>query len=374
MATASRYERVRIALIGCGQIADAHLQELRRVPRAEVIAVCDRHIDLARQAAVRFDVPHAFSDVAAMLALEPEVVHITTPPHTHFPLGRQCLEAGAHLYVEKPFTVDSAEAAMLVSLAESRGLRVCLGHDQLLDPAWQQCRELVASGVLGDVVHVEAVQGYDLEGPFGSLLASDPGHWVHRLPGGIFQNVMSHALARVTDLVPDPELRAHAHWWSRGGFPFRTELRALLVGRQASGTVTFTSAARPVQKIARIFGTKLALEVDLDARTVTRYASSSLPGALYKMQLPWQRFTSATKNLWNNSRRLWRSDLHYFEGMRATFEQFHGAIRGDAPMPIRHEDALRVTRLMEDIFRQCQRADVSSDAWELDWMREEVRG
>ena len=59
--------KLRIALVGCGQIADAHLQELRKIPTADVVAVCDRQIDLARQAAARFDVPSTFDDMIRMI-------------------------------------------------------------------------------------------------------------------------------------------------------------------------------------------------------------------------------------------------------------------------------------------------------------------
>ena len=60
--------KLRIALIGCGQIADAHLQEIRKIDSAEAVAVCDRHPDLARQAAARFGVPGVFDDLGRIPA------------------------------------------------------------------------------------------------------------------------------------------------------------------------------------------------------------------------------------------------------------------------------------------------------------------
>src|SRR4051812_15676298 len=102
---------LRVALVGCGQIADAHLQQLSRIPHARVVAVCDRSLDLARQAAARFDVPRAFDAVSSMLAdTSPDVVHITTPPTAHFAIACQCFAAGAHVYVEKPLACGLTEA------------------------------------------------------------------------------------------------------------------------------------------------------------------------------------------------------------------------------------------------------------------------
>jgi predicted dehydrogenase len=349
---------LRVALIGCGQIADAHLQELRRTPAASVVAVCDLHLDLAQQAAQRFGVRAAFDSAARMLDVSrPDVVHVTTPPHTHRSLVLQALEAGAHVYVEKPFTVDAAEAEEVVAAANARGLRVCLGHDQLFDPAWQECRQRVAAGEVGEVIHVEAVQGYDLDGPFGRLLKSEPTHWVHRLPGGLFQNVMSHALARILDFMPDSPPAVHARRFSlgaEGSFP--SELRVLLFGGRCTGVLTFSSAMRPIRRLARVLGTQSALEVDLDARSVTIDRAASLPGALSPVQLTSHRVAEAARNLRTNLARLRRSDLHYFQGMRLLFERFYAAIATNGQTPVSHADAIRATRVLDAVFESCDHA------------------
>jgi predicted dehydrogenase len=348
--------RLRVALIGCGQIADAHLQELRRTPAGLVVAVCDQHPELARQAAVRFGVDMAFDNAARMLeTARPDVVHVTTPPHTHRSLVLQCLAAGTHVYVEKPFTIDAAEAEEVVAAADARGRRVCVGHDQLFDPAWQDCRRRVSSGDVGDVVHVDAVQGYDLDGPFGRLLNNAPEHWVHGLPGGLFQNVMSHAVARILDVMPGGLPDVHARWFARrGDESFPSELRVLLFGETCTGMLTFSSTMRPIRRLTRIYGTRSALEVDLDARSLTRDRAASLPGAFSKVELTWRRFTEERRNLSANIARLGRSDLHYFEGMHTLFERFYGAIATGGPPPIPPGDAIRATRVMDAVFESCR--------------------
>jgi predicted dehydrogenase len=350
-------DRLRIALIGCGQIADAHLQELRRIPSVSVVAVCDLHMDLARQAATRYGVPIAFDDVSRMLdEARPDVVHITTPPHSHRALAMQCLSRRAHVYVEKPFTVDAAEAEEIIAAAEACRLRVCLGHDQLFDPAWQECVQRVAAGEVGTVIHVEALQGYDLAGPFGRLLQDESAHWVHRLPGGLFQNVMSHALARILDVMPDPSPSVFAHWFTNSDGPsFPTELRVLLVGESCTGTLTFSTRVRPLRRLARVFGTRRAMEVDLDARTVTIDRAAALPGALANAEINWRRFTQARRNLVLNLTRIARCDLHYFEGMHALFARFYDAILTGGPTPVPHEHAIRTTRVMDAVFASCRR-------------------
>jgi predicted dehydrogenase len=347
------------ALIGCGQIADAHLQELRRVVGTRVVAVCDRYLDVARQAATRYDVPCVFEDSEEMLAaVKPDVVHVTTPPQCHYAIVRQCLMAGAHVYVEKPFTVDVHEARELVDCAALRGRMICLGLDQLFDPAWQQCRSIVDNGELGDIVHVEAVQGYDFTGPFGSLLTTEPDHWVPRLPGGILQNALPHTVARVADFVRDEAPQVSAFSFSRApGAPVATELRALVRGSHTSGAIVFSSAMRPVQRVARVLGTNASIEVDLEARTVTRCAAPALPGAFAKLELPLRGLLQTAHHLRTNIGRFWRSELQYFAGMRCLFDRFYAAIRTRSAPPIAHADALRVTALTDAILRECRASD-----------------
>ena len=102
---------LRIAIVGCGKIADAHAAQIRRIEGCDIVAVCDREPLMAKQLAERFSIPQHFSDVGPLLAgAKPDVVHITTPPASHFPIARQCLQAGCHVYVEKPFTLEVAEA------------------------------------------------------------------------------------------------------------------------------------------------------------------------------------------------------------------------------------------------------------------------
>ncbi len=348
--------RLKVALVGCGQIADAHLQEIRKLACAQVVAVCDRHADLAAQAAARFGVPATFDDVGRMLReVRPDVVHITTPPQTHAALGLQAIEAGAHVYMEKPFTLDVGEADAVLGAARERGLQVCVGHDQLFDPAWLECRRRHARGEFGRIVHIDAVMGYHLGGPFGRLFASDPDHWVHRLPGGLFHNTISHALYKITDFLPDENPRVWATWFGpHGALGKPTELRVFLQGAEASANLIFTSSARPVQRLARLYGTKQSVEVDLEGQVLRGYRAANLPGPFAKLQIPFRQMLEAARSLARNFKRFLGRDLHYFGGMANLFRAFYGAIlRGGEP-PIPPQEIRRVTAIMDEIFRACR--------------------
>src|SRR5689334_6651984 len=106
-------------------MADQHAVQIRKISNATLVATCDAEPLMARQIAERFDVPAWFTNVDEMLAAaRPDVVHVTTPPQSHLSIGRKCVEAGASAYIEKPFTLNTAEAVELISLAERKGVKL----------------------------------------------------------------------------------------------------------------------------------------------------------------------------------------------------------------------------------------------------------
>lgn len=347
---------LKVALVGCGQIADAHLQEIAKIKTAEVVAVCDRHRDLAEQAALRFGVPAIHTDIETMVReCRPDVVHITTPAHTHEPIAVQLLELGCHIYVEKPFTVDAAEANRVMNTARKANRKVVVGHDQLFDPMWLRAKSLIANGLIGDVQHVESLLVYPMSGNFGTQVKTDENHWVRKLPGGLFQNTISHPLYRITDLLDDDSIDIHAIWRKRdASLPIPTELRAEFFGETVTGSLTFLSSAKPAQRITRIYGTAGNIEVDFDSQTIRRKRAKSLPGAFEKLLEPWRQFTEATSNVCRNFGRFIGSDIHYFAGMKELCERFYDSILNNSEPPITSDEIVRVTRIMDEIFEQCR--------------------
>src|SRR5215472_7069539 len=109
---------LKVAIVGCGKIADTHASQIRRIKDCEIVGVCDTEPLMARQLAERFQVRRCYTDMMELLnEAKPDVVHITTPPDSHFKIAVSCLEHGCHVYVEKPFTLNSPEAQRLIALA-----------------------------------------------------------------------------------------------------------------------------------------------------------------------------------------------------------------------------------------------------------------
>src|SRR4030043_1568935 len=109
---------IKVGIIGCGRIADQHAIEIQKIPDCEIVGACDREELMAKQLAERFNAKNYFNDVNEFLAIsQPDVVHITTPPQSHYPLGKVCLEAGCNVMFEKPFCLNTREVEELIEVS-----------------------------------------------------------------------------------------------------------------------------------------------------------------------------------------------------------------------------------------------------------------
>jgi predicted dehydrogenase len=113
---------MRIGFVGCGYTADYYFQSLKKYPRLELVAVTDRDQRRLKEFGDYYSVKTC-STVEALLA-DPNIEMIVnlTDPSSHFEVNKACLEAGKHVYSEKPLTMAFSEAQALVELANAKGL------------------------------------------------------------------------------------------------------------------------------------------------------------------------------------------------------------------------------------------------------------
>ena len=198
---------LRIAIVGCGKIADGHVEEIKKMPgQAEVVAVCDREMLMAEQMATRYGLPAYYDSFEKMLdEARPDVVHITTPPSSHLALARASVDAGCHVYMEKPLGLNRRRRGS----AGRHGAQGGQEDDHRLHLSLRSARARDAQadgeGAMGEIVHLESYYGYSIGGQFGSAILGDAGHWVHDLPGKLFQNNIDHMLNKLTEFMDDDE-------------------------------------------------------------------------------------------------------------------------------------------------------------------------
>jgi predicted dehydrogenase len=357
---------LKVALIGCGKMAEQHAASIRRIRGCELVAVCDREPLMVEQLRDHFNVHAAFEDAGELLrTARPDVVHITTPPRSHYDLALLCLRAGCHIFVEKPFTIDAGEAEELLSLAESAGLRVTVGHNAQFSHAALKFRRMIREGYLGGrPVHLESIFCYDLGGAaFAQVFLGDRKHWVRRLPGKLLQNIISHGIGQIVEYLEGEAVEVVASGFtsrflrSLGEEEIIDELRVMIRDEgETTAYFTFSSQLKPKVHQFRVFGEKNGLVLDDDHQVVIALRDGSLRGPLNQFVPPLrfagQYVRGAAGNLW----KFLRAEAHGDARTKLLIEQFYRSIAGEADLPIAYRDILMTARIMDEVFRQVARS------------------
>lgn len=292
---------------------------------------------------------------------KPDVVHITTPPQSHFPLARECLNAGSHVYLEKPFTTTREEAEELIALSTRLGLKMTAGHDDQFSPAARQMREMIHAGYLGDgPVHMESCYGYELGGAgYANALLGDKKHWVRGLPGGLMHNIISHGIARIAEFLTsdNPEVVACGFispaLTEAGETSLMDELRTII--RDENGTTayfTFSSQMKPSLHQFRIYGTVNGLCLDRDNETLIKLPGMRRVSYLEQFLPPIDFARQYLGNLKRNIGLFLANDFHPKAGMKHLIQSFYQAIAGKGPLPIAYREIILVARIMDSLFEQ----------------------
>ena len=150
-------DRLRIGMIGCGEIAVRMAAAIASSQHAQHVMVMDTQARLAQDLGERYGVP--WTDRVEDLLANPEVdaVYIAVPHHLHAPLTIQAAQAGKHILVEKPIAITLADAEAMIAAARANSVWLSVNFHAQVDPLCQAARDLVAQGAIGQVVGTRIV-------------------------------------------------------------------------------------------------------------------------------------------------------------------------------------------------------------------------
>ncbi|MGP1386325.1 MAG: Gfo/Idh/MocA family protein [Thainema sp.] len=141
---------IRVAVVGTGFGQKIHLPGFQAHHRTQVVAVCNHDLAKARDIAQAHDISHACQTVEEVVALpDVDAVSITTPPFLHYPQAKTVLEAGKHVLLEKPTTLNVTEALELYRLAQHKNAIAGLDFEFRFAPSWQRLHELLRENYVG---------------------------------------------------------------------------------------------------------------------------------------------------------------------------------------------------------------------------------
>lgn len=343
-------EILRVALLGGGKMAHQHAAAIRHCRDARLVAVVDPAVP-AQDLKSRFGADVSpYTDVRQMLAAEkPDVVHVVTPPATHAELARICLEAGANVYVEKPFALSSADAESVLRFADTRGLRVCAAHQVLFQDSGRAYRQHLP--MIGAIAHVE------------SFFSFRP---VRKRAGG---GGLSTAVDQLIDILPHPVYllldALPANGVSRAevtalDVSIDGEVRAVIRRGSALATLVVSLNARPVESWLRVMGRNGMVEADFVLGTLLRHPGpgASAPSVVLKpfsrsWQIGWGSFKAVLKLIFRRQKS--------YPGLAELLGLFYASIRQRTPPPISATEITDTVRLCETISARLHADERAAD-------------
>ena len=193
--------RLRVGIVGLGRLGRRHAENLaQRVPRAELVAACSPVADERRWAQESLGVRRVYTDYAALLAdAGVDAVFLVTPTSLHAEQIIQALQAGKHVFCEKPLSLDLADCARVsAQAARHPQLKVMVGYGRRFDPSYRDAYDKIQAGAIGTPFLVRS-QNLDMNDPSGFFVRFAP------TSGGIFLDCTVHDIDLARWLLGNPQ-------------------------------------------------------------------------------------------------------------------------------------------------------------------------
>lgn len=187
--------RIRTAVVGCGSVAGSYVPHLRQSPQVELVAVCDTLAERAREVATTHQIARYYDDPDRMLAeLDFDLLVNLTPMQFHAPITRKGLEAGRHVWSEKPIATDLRQARELLELADRQGRGLWAAPNSPTSPAFRGMAAILAGGEIGRAVAGQGLYGWS--GPDWPGTA-----WYYQVGGGALFDLGVYNITTLTGLL-----------------------------------------------------------------------------------------------------------------------------------------------------------------------------
>jgi predicted dehydrogenase len=193
LAAGDKTKRIRVGVIGCGSVSGVYLPHLTKCPFVEVVSACDIIPERAEKRAKEFKVPHRYPHIDKMLAGVPfDLLVNLTDMQEHERLNRQALDAGKHVWSEKPLANSLDGGQRLLQLAKKKGVRLWGAPAMVVSPQFAFMAKTLAAGKLGRLAAAHADYGHT--GPDWSAFFYEKG-------GGSLPDLAVYNLTTLTGLL-----------------------------------------------------------------------------------------------------------------------------------------------------------------------------
>jgi predicted dehydrogenase len=312
-------------------ISGHHLTAATRYKGVEIVGLVDRDISRARAQAAHFSIRRTFDNLADLLALKPDVVHVLTPPALHRDVVIEALKGGANVYVEKPMALSVADCDAMSSAAIAANRQLCVGHNWLYSPPMLEAQALIAKGRMGEIVQAGASFNYDVRRnpSFGQH------HWSKELPGGLAEDLAVHQLALLIRLLGAPR-RTYAVSRGAPAVPGgkSADIRAVVEAERGIGSLAVSLRALPDMALLDIWCERAMLRLNISSMTLTIYrdlpVKRSIARGLSNFDVAGQLVGSTIASVW----KLVRKKVDGSYGIVPMIHAFYAALEAGKPAPV----------------------------------------
>jgi predicted dehydrogenase len=335
-------------LLGCGAIAREHIFALQFSEKAEIVAVCDLSPARAEAIAERFKIPNFFTNHREMLEkVEADFVHVVTPPQSHFPLAKECLEAGFNVICEKPITQTFAEFETLKALAESRNHLLLESQNYRMHSSTRRIKAMMDSGELGEIVEVQVQVHISIHGKGSVYGDANLPHFSTTMRGGVAGDFLTH-LTSVALLFTGCNVTASSYWGDLKPSSFgKDEFRGVLTGPKARAYLSFSGNAQPMGFWVKVIGTESQVEANLfeGPRLTHRKPRGGGPLATFKDGLVESK--TIFKSTFGSLYRKFSGEARY-DGLLEFLEQCYDGLDDPALSPVSKQELATTCRIVNE--------------------------
>ena len=343
----------RVALVGCGKVAQVHVAALRSLPDAELVAACDALPDRATAFAAQHQI-RPFTDVATMLReAKPQAVIIGTPHPMHAEPAILAAEAGVHILVEKPFAANLADCDVMLAAAQKSGVTLGVISQRRFCPAVRRMKDAIDAGKLGTPA-LGVFIGYNWRD--AAYYRSDPwrGRWDTE-GGGVLVNQSPHQLDILLWLMgPAAEV---AGYWANVNHPTvevdDTAVAAIKFRNGGIGSIATSVSQKPgiftKVHVHGSSGASVGVETDRGATFVAGVSGVAAPPLNDLWTIPGEEDRLADFQNEDQANFAKVDGTSYYHALQ--FADFFAAIREGRRPLVTGEDGRAVVELFTAIYR-----------------------
>jgi predicted dehydrogenase len=197
--------RIRVGVIGTGQIGKFHLKNYQEIPGADVVGAVDIDEAEVQRVAAHYDIPHSYTDYRQLLARDDvDAVDVCLHNNYHMPMTVAALEAGKHVYCEKPMAGTYGDAKRMLDTAQATRLHLGIQLSTLFAAETKAARALIEAGELGKIYHARST-GHRRRGrPYVDGYGSPTFVQKEHAAGGALYDMGVYHIARMLFLIGNP--------------------------------------------------------------------------------------------------------------------------------------------------------------------------